>query len=72
LALLCFNLGVEVGQLLFVLGVVLALKALGRLVARQPAGGRTIAGMRAELTAAYVIGAVAALWVIERTVAFWA
>ena len=72
LALLCFNLGVEVGQLFFVLGVVLALKSIGRLVARQPAGGRTIAGMRAELTAAYVIGAVAAFWVIERTVAFWA
>lgn len=72
LALLCFNVGVELGQLFFVLAIVVALAAVGRLLASQPAGARTIAGRHGELTAAYVIGAVAAYWVIERTVGFWA
>lgn len=71
LALLCFNVGVEVGQLLFVLGVMLALGATGGLLARLSAGGRTIAGIRCELAAAYAIGGVAAFWVVERTAAFW-
>ena len=59
LALLFFNVGVEVGQLLFIAAVVL----LGRLVLRAslpvPAAWPRIA--------AYGIGSLAAFWVIERT-----
>lgn len=59
LALLFFNVGVEVGQLLFIAAVLL----LGRLVPRAalpvPAAWPRIA--------AYGIGSLAAFWVIERT-----
>jgi hypothetical protein len=48
LALLCFNVGVEVGQLLFVFATVVALKAIGRLLARQPAEGRSMAACAAS------------------------
>jgi hydrogenase/urease accessory protein HupE len=61
LALLTFNLGVEAGQLLFV-GAVLALAAVAdRLLAlRLP---------RLRDATAYVIGSVAAVWFIQRTMA---
>jgi hydrogenase/urease accessory protein HupE len=62
LALLFFNVGVELGQLAFVIGVLLLNLALKR-IALQP--------MRwAEITATYVIGSVAAFWTIERVAAF--
>jgi hydrogenase/urease accessory protein HupE len=61
LALLTFNLGVETGQLLFV-GAVLVLAAVAdRLLAlRLP---------RLRDVTAYVIGTVAAVWVVQRTMA---
>lgn len=63
LALLSFNLGIEAGQLLFVAGV-LALHALAR-----PALERLPQSLRhAPVTA---IGALAAYWCIERTVALF-
>jgi hypothetical protein len=58
-ALLAFNGGVEVGQLLFVavmLGPVLLLRRLPRVVQAAPA---------------YVIGAMAVAWTLERVSAFW-
>jgi hypothetical protein len=64
LALLFFNIGVELGQLLFV-GVFL----LVSLIAHRSSLPR----MRwIEVTAAYAIGSVAAYWTIERVVGFWA
>jgi hydrogenase/urease accessory protein HupE len=63
LALLMFNVGVELGQLAFV-AVVLA---LGFVAGRLGALPRWGAGV-----AAYSIGAVAAFWAIERVAAFWA
>jgi len=61
LALLTFNLGVEVGQLLFV-GAVLALAAaVDRLVALH--------FRRLRDVTAYAIGSVAALWFIQRAAA---
>jgi hydrogenase/urease accessory protein HupE len=57
LALLFFNVGVEIGQLAFVAAVLLA----GRAVRRTPAW--------AYQATAYVIGSVAAYWVFERTIA---
>ena len=62
LALLFFNVGVEVGQLLFVLAVALIVLAVRRAPARLPRG--------AELAAPYAIGAVAMFWVIERVAGF--
>ncbi|TCU18955.1 HupE/UreJ family protein [Rhizobium sullae] len=62
LALLFFNVGVEIGQLLFV-GAVLALVALIRSAKRPlPAW--------LELVPPYAIGTVAMFWVIERVAAF--
>ena len=62
LALLFFNLGVEVGQLLFI-GAILALVALIRL-ARRPLQAWM------ELVPPYAIGTIAMFWVIERVAAF--
>ena len=62
LALLFFNLGVEVGQLLFV-AVVLSLVALARH-AKFPAP------QWAQLVPPYAIGSVAMFWVIQRIAAF--
>jgi len=72
LALLFFNVGVEVGQLLFIAAVVVVLS----LVARLLGGGRT--GERGpwqterliRTPVAYVIGSVAALWFIQRVAGF--
>ena len=62
LALLFFNVGVELGQLAFVIAVLLLNLALKR-IALQP--------MRwAEITVTYLIGSVAAFWTIERVAAF--
>ncbi len=63
LALLFFNIGVELGQLAFVAGVL----AMG-LAMR---GVRFVPVPAAEMAATYAIGAVAAFWTIERVVGFW-
>ena len=59
LALLCFNLGVEIGQLLFVAVILIALAALSRIV-KVPRG--------AIVASAYGIGSIAAFWTAERLV----
>jgi len=62
-ALLCFNVGVEIGQLLFV-GTMLGLAWSARV---------WLARWRQTLrwAAPYAIGSVACFWVIARVVAFW-
>jgi hydrogenase/urease accessory protein HupE len=74
LALLTFNLGVEAGQLLFIVAVVAVLAALSRLFARGSArsDGPWAAEAKLQVPVAYVIGSMAAFWVVERVVAFWA
>ena len=63
LALLFFNIGVELGQLLFV-GACLIVFALTRpLHGRIPSGSWRLAP--------YAIGSLAAFWTIERIVGFW-
>ncbi|MGE0054009.1 MAG: HupE/UreJ family protein [Hyphomicrobium sp.] len=57
LALLFFNVGVELGQLLFI-AVILALLALASRLVSLPKAG--------PIVAAYGIGALATFWVIER------
>ncbi len=63
IALLMFNVGVEIGQILFVVvmmlvGILLARMGLSRQSWSMPA-------------AAYGIGCVAAFWTIERVASFW-
>ena len=64
LALLFFNIGVELGQLAFVAGFLFLSWVFTRL--------SSVRSKWIEITAAYAIGAVAAYWTIERVVSFWA
>jgi hydrogenase/urease accessory protein HupE len=63
LALLFFNIGVEVGQLLFV-GSMILLYRLWRMTTLQPTPW-------IQALPVYVIGSVAAYWTIERVASFW-
>lgn len=63
LALLFFNLGVEVGQLMFVSGVLVVTWMIQKLKFRRP--------VWVEQMPAYAIGSLAAFWFIQRTVSFW-
>ncbi len=63
LALLFFNVGVELGQLLFVAGVMVLGALIRRIVAPLPTWATRLP--------AYGIGAVAAFWTIERVAGFW-
>jgi hydrogenase/urease accessory protein HupE len=73
IALLFFNLGVEVGQLAFVAAVLAMAWLVGYAASLRfkPAPVQRAAN-RADVIAAYAIGAVAAYWLIERTTAFFA
>jgi hydrogenase/urease accessory protein HupE len=72
-ALLFFNVGVEIGQLVFVVAV-LSLIWLLRHAASQLLEAALVkrAFDRLDATIAYGIGVVAAYWLIERTTAFFA
>jgi hydrogenase/urease accessory protein HupE len=73
IALLFFNLGVEIGQLAFVAAVLLTGELVRRAAAlRFATGPIQRAADRLDVAAAYVIGALAACWLIERTAAFFA
>ncbi|MFP5329098.1 MAG: HupE/UreJ family protein [Alphaproteobacteria bacterium] len=65
LALLFFNVGVEIGQLIFV-GAVLALAWAARTVQRDDRFQRP-----ALVALAYGIGITASFWTLERVAAFW-
>jgi hypothetical protein len=71
IALLFFNLGVEIGQLAFVAVVLAAGEGLRRAIALrlEPKLVQQTVN-RLDVTAAYAIGAAAAYWLIERTSAF--
>jgi hydrogenase/urease accessory protein HupE len=62
LALLMFNVGVETGQVLFIVAVIALLALLKRLPLPAPEGAR--------LVVPYAIGGLAAFWVIDRIVSF--
>lgn len=62
LALLFFNVGVELGQLAFIAGVLGLAAALGRLPARRPGWS--------GLVPPYAIGTLAMFWMFERVAAF--
>jgi hydrogenase/urease accessory protein HupE len=63
LALLFFNVGVEVGQLMFVAGVLCVTWLIKKMKFRWP--------VWVEHGPAYAIGSLAAFWFIQRTVSFW-
>ncbi|MBB5350984.1 hydrogenase/urease accessory protein HupE [Haloferula luteola] len=62
IALLFFNVGVELGQLAFIGAILLGIAFLRKIPLRWPSWGWRVAP--------YAIGCVAAFWVVERTVAF--
>lgn len=64
LALFTFNVGVELGQLLFIAAILPLRNLVERLTRQQPAW--------LPWAAAYGIGTVAAFWTIERVASFWA
>jgi hydrogenase/urease accessory protein HupE len=68
LALLTFNLGVELGQLLFVAVMLLLGRGMARLLARVTA---TRLRTATHLLPAYAIGTLAAFWCIERIARFF-
>ncbi|MDX1335903.1 MAG: HupE/UreJ family protein [Gammaproteobacteria bacterium] len=63
LALLFFNIGVEVGQLLFVASMVLMYR-IWRMTTLQPTPW-------VQALPVYAIGSIAAFWTIERVASFW-
>lgn len=72
-ALLFFNVGVEIGQLLFVLallaGFFMARPALARLL--RSSADETVHWSALTSPASYVIGGVASYWLIDRVAGFW-
>ena len=62
LALLMFNVGVETGQLMFLIAVSLLLAGLNRL--------HGSAGQLLARTSPYAIGGIAAFWTLERIHSF--
>lgn len=64
LALLAFNLGVEIGQLLFIAAALLLWRIAGPWVAQR-------AQAAGQLALVYGIGGVAAFWFVERVAGFW-
>jgi hypothetical protein len=71
LALLFFNIGVELGQLLFI-GLVMAVIALAVHAAKKLTRSNVQFAFKwCEAISAYAIGVVAMFWVIQRTAAIW-
>ena len=73
LALAFFNVGVEAGQLLFVAAVFLLFRLVGQLMSRRSSTAERTYWPEAGLTrpASYLIGTLAAFWLIERTYGFF-
>ncbi len=65
-ALLFFNVGVEIGQILFVLALVAAFFVLRAMLGRKATHWESV-----TVPATYVIGSVAAYWMIDRVTGFW-
>jgi hydrogenase/urease accessory protein HupE len=62
-ALLMFNIGVEIGQLIFVASVLIVGVAISRFVSRNTEWAIPVT--------AYGVGSIAAFWTIERVISFW-
>jgi hypothetical protein len=66
IALLCFNVGVELGQLLFIGSVLCAIAVAGRMARHA---GVALPGWGWRIPP-YAIGAVAAFWLVQRVLLF--
>ncbi len=73
-ALLFFNVGVEIGQILFVSALLTAFFVLRPIMVRllQSARDGDVHWSTATVPASYVIGSVASFWMIDRIAGFWA
>jgi hydrogenase/urease accessory protein HupE len=71
-ALLFFNIGVEIGQILFVLTLLVAFFVLRPpLKAILRADGDVVNWQELTMPAGYIIGSVASYWLIDRITGFW-
>jgi hydrogenase/urease accessory protein HupE len=72
IALLFFNVGVEIGQLIFVAAVLSLISLLRYVSSKLLEPARIQPSLdRLDVTVAYAIGVMAAYWLIERTTAFF-
>jgi hypothetical protein len=74
LALAFFNIGVEIGQLLFVAAVFVLVGLFQRLRSYRSTGPKSDAWHTVAAVSnpgAYLIGSLAAFWLFERTYEFW-
>lgn len=62
-ALLFFNIGVEIGQILFVIMVL--------LLTRFMVGSMSGKELQVRVAASYLVGTIATFWLIDRTMSFW-
>ena len=70
-ALLFFNIGVEIGQILFLLALVAAFFVLRPLMRRLLDSDDGVHWESLTTPAAYVIGGLASYWMFDRVVGFW-
>ena len=71
-ALLFFNVGVEIGQLIFVAAVLSLISLVHHVASKLLEPARMQRSLdRLDMTVAYAIGVMAAYWLIERTTAFF-
>jgi HupE / UreJ protein len=70
MALLFFNVGVEIGQLLFIATVMSLLYGIALIAKKSGITSGPVFASAWEFVAAYAIGSVAVCWLIERTLAF--
>ena len=73
-ALLFFNVGVEIGQILFVLALLAVYFVLRPVLTRilRSAGDGDVHWSSLTVPASYVIGGIASFWMIDRIGGFWA
>jgi hypothetical protein len=73
-ALLFFNVGVEIGQILFVFALLAAYFLLKPIMVRLLLSARDgeVHWATATVPASYVIGGIASYWMIDRIAGFWA
>ena len=72
-ALLFFNIGVEIGQVLFVLALLLAFYLIRPVLIRVFSTARELSMHWTTLTTpvGYVVGSLASYWMIDRVAGFW-
>lgn len=71
-ALLFFNIGVEIGQLIFVVAAIVVFHAVRRALPILRSLAFPDALRMVQRPAAYIVGTLALFWTIERVTAFWA